>query len=178
MQLSDTHLTYESITPAVPPDAEALRKPEMLFAGCRANNLPIFLIGPEADAVLSTYRVLASHRARFGPDGLGALIVSMTRDLSDLLSVYLFAREAGLTDAMDLDVFQASDGRFLVPAWHAAEDLMQGDAVEVTLAFGSRKRAVSVYSPLDGAEPVETLTDVTELVLKLPPGVVVIEVRP
>jgi hypothetical protein len=84
----------------------------------------------------------------------------------------------GLTDAMDLDVFQASDGRFLVPAWHAAEDLMQGDAVEVTLAFGSRKRAVSVYSPLDGAEPVVTLTDVTELVLKLPPGVVVIEVRP
>jgi phosphoenolpyruvate carboxylase len=53
--------------------------------------------GAEADAVLDTFRVLAGYRARFGGAGLGALIVSMTRDVSDLLVVYLFAREAGLT---------------------------------------------------------------------------------
>jgi phosphoenolpyruvate carboxylase len=53
--------------------------------------------GTEADAVLDCFRVLAQHRARFGNTGLGALIVSMTRDISDLLVVYLFAREAGLT---------------------------------------------------------------------------------
>jgi phosphoenolpyruvate carboxylase len=53
--------------------------------------------GPEADAVLDCFRVLAAHRARFGNAGLGALIVSMTREVSDLLTVYLFAREAGLT---------------------------------------------------------------------------------
>jgi phosphoenolpyruvate carboxylase len=53
--------------------------------------------GPEADAVLGAFRVLVEHRARFGAAGLGALIVSMTRDVSDLLAVYLFAREAGLT---------------------------------------------------------------------------------
>lgn len=53
--------------------------------------------GPEADAVLGCYRVLASHIERCGADGLGALIVSMTRRLSDLLVVYILAREAGLT---------------------------------------------------------------------------------
>lgn len=54
--------------------------------------------GPEADAVLSCYRVLAAHRAEFGIAGLGSLIVSMTRCTEDLLVVYLLAREVGLTE--------------------------------------------------------------------------------
>ncbi len=53
--------------------------------------------GAEADTVLNCFRVLAAHIARCGADGVGALIVSMTRRLSDLLVVYLLAREAGLT---------------------------------------------------------------------------------
>ncbi|WP_257448239.1 phosphoenolpyruvate carboxylase [Archangium lipolyticum] len=53
-------------------------------------------IGPHADAVLECYRVLAGHLKAYGPAGLGSLIVSMTRSLSDLLVVYLLAREAGL----------------------------------------------------------------------------------
>jgi phosphoenolpyruvate carboxylase len=52
--------------------------------------------GPEADAVLSCYRTLVQSYNAHGPGGLGALIVSMTRQLSDLLVVYLLAREAGL----------------------------------------------------------------------------------
>jgi phosphoenolpyruvate carboxylase len=52
--------------------------------------------GAEADAVRDCYRVLAEHRRTRGA-GLGSLIVSMTRQLSDLLVVHLFAREAGLT---------------------------------------------------------------------------------
>ena len=52
--------------------------------------------GPEADAVLGTFRVLAEQLRDFGLDGLGALIVSMTRQTSDLLAVYLLAREVGL----------------------------------------------------------------------------------
>ncbi len=55
-----------------------------------------FSAGPEADAVLSCYRVLARHIRNFGIEGLGSLIISMTRDLSDMLMVYLLAREAGL----------------------------------------------------------------------------------
>jgi phosphoenolpyruvate carboxylase len=52
--------------------------------------------GPEADAVLGTFRVLADHLRDYGVDGLGALIVSMTHRASDILSVYLLAREVGL----------------------------------------------------------------------------------
>ncbi|MDX6767417.1 MAG: phosphoenolpyruvate carboxylase [Candidatus Methylacidiphilales bacterium] len=56
-------------------------------------------VGPEATAVLDCYRVLARHLARHGADGLGALITSMTRRYSDLLVVYVLAREAGLATA-------------------------------------------------------------------------------
>jgi phosphoenolpyruvate carboxylase len=55
-------------------------------------------VGPEADQVLDCYRVLVRHRRDWGTAGLGALIVSMTRQLSDLLGVYLLAREAGLME--------------------------------------------------------------------------------
>jgi phosphoenolpyruvate carboxylase len=55
-------------------------------------------IGHEADTVLACYHVLNKHIQRFGTRGLGSLIVSMTRSLSDLLVVYLLAREAGLME--------------------------------------------------------------------------------
>ncbi len=54
-------------------------------------------IGPEADAVVACHRTLVEHIEQYGSAGLGSLIVSMTRSVSDLLSVYLLAREAGLT---------------------------------------------------------------------------------
>ncbi len=53
-------------------------------------------VGTEADAVLRSYRVLVDHMRTYGTQGLGALIVSMTRSLSDLLVIYVLAREVGL----------------------------------------------------------------------------------
>lgn len=50
----------------------------------------------EAEAVLAAYQAAEQHLSQYGPGGLGALIVSMTRSVSDLLAVYLLAREAGL----------------------------------------------------------------------------------
>jgi hypothetical protein len=35
---------------------------------------------------------------RYGTKGVGASIVSMTRNVSDLLAVYFFAKESGLTE--------------------------------------------------------------------------------
>jgi phosphoenolpyruvate carboxylase len=55
------------------------------------------IIGPEGSRVIDTYRVLHNHIYRYGYYAIGNLIVSMTRDVSDLLIVYLLAREAGLT---------------------------------------------------------------------------------
>ena len=57
---------------------------------------PGSVVGAEADAVLSCYAVLLEELERHGSDGIGSLIVSMTRSLSDLLVVYLLAKEAGL----------------------------------------------------------------------------------
>ncbi|MES2310303.1 MAG: phosphoenolpyruvate carboxylase, partial [Verrucomicrobiota bacterium] len=77
-------------------------------------------IGKEADAVLSCYRVLAEQIKQHGQQGIGALIVSMTRRLSDLLVVYVLAREAGLTE-------HSSDGLYcklpVVPLFETVDDL-------------------------------------------------------
>lgn len=83
-------------------------------------------VGAEARAVLDCFDVLAEHLAAHGTDGLGALIVSMTRSLSDLLVVYLFARERGVL---------ASDGNGpacrlpVVPLFETIEDLNRAPAI-------------------------------------------------
>ena len=77
-------------------ETERLRLLEREIRSPRPFLHPSASAGPEADAVLATYRVLAAHLGTHGVDGLGALIVSMTRRLSDLLAVYVLAREAGL----------------------------------------------------------------------------------
>lgn len=43
-----------------PSDAEALKKPELLFAGCRTVNLPLYFVGSEADSV-ALYEQLFAH---------------------------------------------------------------------------------------------------------------------
>jgi len=77
-------------------EAERLRLLEREIRSPRPFLHPSVSAGPEAEAVVATYRVLAEHLRVHGADGLGALIVSMTRRLSDLLAVYVLAREAGL----------------------------------------------------------------------------------
>ncbi len=57
---------------------------------------PSMKLGDNAEAVLGCYRVLSDHFRNYGSKGIGSLIVSMTRNLNDLLTVYLMAREAGL----------------------------------------------------------------------------------
>jgi len=59
---------------------------------------PDMRVGPEAETVLACYRVLFDHARQLGYDGIGSLIVSMTRNVSDLLVVYLLAREVGLME--------------------------------------------------------------------------------
>ncbi|MBV9658295.1 MAG: phosphoenolpyruvate carboxylase [Verrucomicrobia bacterium] len=76
--------------------------------------------GSEADAALACFRLLGAQLDVYGPGGLGALIVSMTRRLSDLLVVYLLAREAGLA----LRTPEGSVCRLpVVPLFETAEDL-------------------------------------------------------
>jgi phosphoenolpyruvate carboxylase len=87
---------------------------------------PDVSVGPEADAVLSCYRVLKEYRDRFGLRGIGSLIVSMTRGVADLFAVYLFAREVGLWR-------ETPDGPaseiHVVPLFETIEDLEAAPAI-------------------------------------------------
>ncbi len=107
-------------------------------------------LGAEADAVLSCHRVLASHIDERGVDGLGSLIVSMTRSLSDLVAVYLLAKEAGLA-VMD-------DGGLrcrlpVVPLFETIDDLQAAPAIlEDFLAHPVTRRTLQALAP-SGSRP-------------------------
>lgn len=101
-------------------ETERLRFLEKELRSPRPFLHPSASAGPEADAVLGCYRVLASHIDRFGAAGLGALIVSMTRRLSDLLVVYVLAREAGLLRALPEGIVCLLP---VVPLFETIEDL-------------------------------------------------------
>jgi phosphoenolpyruvate carboxylase len=83
-------------------------------------------IGGEADAVLDCYRVLVRHRMEWGDAGLGALIVSMTRQLSDLLGVFLLAREAGLMEHTEEGSWCALE---VVPLFETMDDLERSPGI-------------------------------------------------
>lgn len=65
-----------------------------------ANPRPLLPPGSDhsetVNKVIAPLRVFAKHADQFGDEGLGQLIVSMTRQPSDLLLVHLLSREAGL----------------------------------------------------------------------------------
>ncbi|WP_038167084.1 phosphoenolpyruvate carboxylase [Verrucomicrobium sp. BvORR106] len=82
--------------------------------------------GPDADAVIECYRVLAEYRARYGGAGLGSLIVSMTRGVNDLLTVYVLAREAGLIELTPQGLRSPLP---VVPLFETMDDLAHAPAV-------------------------------------------------
>jgi phosphoenolpyruvate carboxylase len=110
----------------------------------------------EAKAVLDCYRVLATHIQNYGADsangcGVGALIVSMTRSLSDLLVVFILAREAGLTR-------MTPDGLVcmlpVVPLFETVEDL-EGSA-DILQAFLEHSVArLSLEKQANGGVPTQ-----------------------
>lgn len=75
--------------------------------------------GSEADNVLAYYRIVFDHVEIYGTEGIGSFIVSMTRNLSDLLAVYIFLREVGL----------ANYSFPIVPLFETIEDLRFSDKV-------------------------------------------------
>ena len=75
--------------------------------------------GTEADNVLGYFRAIRDHIKEYGEEGIGSVIVSMTRSLSDLLVMYLFFRETGLLQTN----FQ------VVPLLETIGDLNAGEAL-------------------------------------------------
>jgi phosphoenolpyruvate carboxylase len=81
---------------------------------------------PDAFQVLQTYRVIREHAEKYTSSAIGNLIVSMTRDRSDLLLPYLFARETGLW-------IKTKEGHAMqvhvVPLFETIHDLEESDRI-------------------------------------------------
>ncbi|MGF1449757.1 MAG: phosphoenolpyruvate carboxylase [Opitutales bacterium] len=84
------------------------------------------LAGDHAHATVGALAVAAEHLADHGPEGLGSLIVSMTRSTSDLLAVFLLAREAGLTG---FEGGQVACRLPVMPLLETLEDLENGPQI-------------------------------------------------
>ncbi len=93
--------------------------------------------GAEADNVLDVYRVVRHHIDHYGSEGIGSFIISMTRNLSDLLVVYLLMRETQLLNT-NIQV---------VPLLETIEDLQKGPAIlDAFLRHPITKRKSSGFS--------------------------------
>ncbi len=87
---------------------------------------------PGTNEVIETFRAVPWARREIDPESLGSYIVSMTRDVSDLLVAYLFLKEVG---AFQNGVCELS----VVPLFETIEDL---------------RRAPQITEALFGCEPV------------------------
>ena len=87
---------------------------------------PDMTVGSEAATLLRCYRTLGDHLKRYGQDGIGSLIVSMTRNVSDLLVIYLFAREVGL-----MTTYEGKDACMVpvVPLFETIDDLKKSPEI-------------------------------------------------
>ena len=117
---------------------------------------PDVSVGPEADAVLSCYRVLKEYRDRFGLRGIGSLIVSMTRGVADLYAIYLFAREVGLW--RETPEGPASEIH-VVPLFETIEDLEAAPAIVAEyLQHPFVRRSVHLQADIRASEyPVQQI---------------------
>ncbi|MEL7421971.1 MAG: phosphoenolpyruvate carboxylase [Bacteroidota bacterium] len=97
--------------------------------------------GTEADNVLGYFWEVKRYVDQYGTAGIGSIIVSMTRSLSDLLLVFLFLREVGLQDAQ-LPV---------VPLLETIDDLIAGP--EILEAFITHPTVQANYP--EGLPPVQ-----------------------
>jgi phosphoenolpyruvate carboxylase len=96
----------------------------------RPFTLPETALGSEGETVVSSLRAVARHHRRHGEAGLGSLIVSMTRSLSDLLVPLVLAREAGLLVQTDRGPICPLE---VVPLFETIDDLE--NAPEILDAF-------------------------------------------
>lgn len=83
-------------------------------------------IDQEGQNVIGALQVVSDHVKRYSPNAFGKLIVSMTRNTEDLLTVYLFMREVGLIIKKDDQL-----GAILqvVPLFETIEDLKVSPAI-------------------------------------------------
>lgn len=83
-------------------------------------------LAPKALELRKTFAEIVAYRDEHGINGLGALIVSMTRTVSDLLMVYVLGKEVGLTHANESQLVCDLP---VVPLFETYEDLEAAPAI-------------------------------------------------
>jgi phosphoenolpyruvate carboxylase len=126
---------FDIVKISLPSSFEALKNSRRLFEEFihkeLSSNRPFLnriehLQSGKAHETLETFQALAGHIRTYSQAALGSLIVSMTRNVSDLLIVYLFMREAGLS--------HYSPGELVcplpvVPLFETIDDLMNSSII-------------------------------------------------
>jgi len=85
-----------------------------------------FLSSNQAREAVDTFHSLRRHTRNYSERALGTLIVSMTRNVTDLFTVFLFAREAGFSR---LDTNGLICPMPVVPLFETIEDLKQSPRI-------------------------------------------------
>jgi phosphoenolpyruvate carboxylase len=116
---------------------------------------PHMKLDPEAGHMVSLMRVLRTHIRAHGPEGVGPLIVSMTRGLADLLGVYLIAREGGLlTDTAEGLACELP----VCPLFETIEDLNRAEVIlSQFLKHPLTRRTLNHLAPPEGREQLVML---------------------
>lgn len=113
------------------------------------------IAGEEAKTVLDCYRVLNEKLSAWGQDCLGSLIVSMTRNVSDLLGVYLLAREAGLW-RFDEKLSEAYCPLPVVPLFETEADLVTSPQIlRAWLKHPFTIRSLQAQAEYSGGAPLQ-----------------------
>jgi phosphoenolpyruvate carboxylase len=120
----------------------------------RPFSVPSTPLSPEADASVSLLRLLRDWIAEHGPQGIGSFIVSMTHSASDLLTVHLLAREAGLLHGSPGELVSELA---VVPLFETVEDLEQSPRILTDyLAHPLTKRTLRYLQERDGrSRPIQ-----------------------
>ncbi|QIA09307.1 phosphoenolpyruvate carboxylase [Draconibacterium halophilum] len=79
----------------------------------------------ESKNTIECFQLLNNHISKYAHYSIGSLIVSMTQNVNDLLTVYILAREAGLTLFKDTMIIKLH----VVPLFETIQDLIDSPAI-------------------------------------------------
>ncbi len=110
---------------------------------------PSMYLGDEAQELVKTYRVISEHINKYGEEAIGSIIVSMTRNYSDLLIVYLLERETGLL----LNTPEGLASRLpVVPLFETIDDLIRSHQIlDEYLSHPVTKNSLKLQQRISGA---------------------------
>ncbi len=122
---------------------------EKELASNRPFTHPSMTLGTEALELLTTYRVIYDHINHYGEEALGSLIVSMTRNVSDLLILYMLEREAGLLVSSPEGLASRLP---IVPLFETIDDLIRSPQIlDKYLSHPITKNSLKLQQQVNGS---------------------------